>query len=204
MDIEEIPCKIRKTYCYINSNLYTIDNIKKIKELFLYSKTNEVKKFNKNMQKYLIDSKYIMFSNLNDCQNISNYTHYYEGNNTIQIYKYESKYYNIINQNHIISLKIYFNNYIYDNNSKLKLINNLPPNIENIYLLDFDCIKKNIYNLNNLPITLKKIYIYIYDRNRIKLQEIINIKIPFGCSLNCIFYGDNRFSKVYKDLQKYK
>ena len=62
-------------------------------------------------------------------------------------------------------------------------------------------------NLTNLSLNLKKINIYIcYNRYNDKiLEEIINIKIPFNCSINLIIYDCTGFdTKKYKILQDYK
>jgi len=166
---------------------------------------------NSEIMKCLCDHKYILNTSYIGNTDIENY---YIGNNTISVYflnqknEYD-KIIKLLNNKNINTLKIFFQNNCYNN--KIKLLNNLPENIQILYLS---------YNLNNnltefneitnLPITLQKINISIFNnyQNTIYslLQNVINMKIPFNCSIDCeIKQNDSCFKPIiYRNLQKYK
>ena len=208
MDLDKIPHKLANPQ-YHNKDVLCdveycefINNFKYCGIVFDSKKTPLIK-YKEEIHKFLIDSKYVVFDNYYEEFTKKNITKidYFEGDNTIQMFNYKSKYDDIINQKHITTLKIY----IYqekEKNEHIKLINNLPVNIVNLCLINYN--DSQILDDINFPITLNYINIIQinpYCTNK-DLQKIIDLKIPFNCSLNCVFY--EYICKIYTDLEKYK
>ena len=202
MDLDKIPYETLKSGYIIKDNEHTIDFINNLKVSNVIFTNVNIINYDINIEKCIIDNKYITGNNYYFKyynKYLSEHVDYFEGNNTIGIFYYKSEHDNIINQKHINTLKIYINYNNYD--KSIKLINNLPENIENLIII---CYSNYLKYILNLPITLKYIRIHI-DLSCNDLQEIMNIKIPFNCSLNYVFINrQNNDSIVYKDLQKYK
>ena len=185
----------------IPSNVH-IDNILKNKDTSHLTIYDEPKTdIDKEYLKKLIDAENIisylvLYTNTHESEYRTcsvEYTIYY-GNDTILI-KFNKKAYMFeikkINDMRFTKIKI-INSNVKNNKAINYIVNNLPPNIDTIYLNDI----YNIYNINNdfsiinnVPINIK--YFHIYTDLKYKIFK--KPKIPFQCKLNIISQFDNNF-----------